>query len=517
VNRTLLRQLKRAFGVADESAAGAWLGQIADAAATPGLAPEVSRLLQALPGLITRVDASYDQSDRDLNLRSRSLELSSAELSQTNERLRRDIASRHSAVRALRHSIDELLGGASPEGAGNEEGRDDFESVAHLVAELVSASAVERNQLDNLKFALDQHAIVSITDVLGNITYANDRMCAASGYRRAEIIGSNHRMFKSGAHPDAFYEGLWATISRGEVWNGEICNRNRNGDLVWFNSSIVPMLDENGLPASFISICTDISERKRAEGELERARDQAQAANVAKSRFLATMSHELRTPLHGILGMAQLLSLPGTAEHEREMFVSTILSSGHLLLAQLNELLDFSKIEAGRMNVTLCDFSPGDVVAEMSRLFAGTASVKGILLLTEWEDCGPGSWRSDPQRLRQIVANLVSNAIKFTEKGGVTVRGRIEAGEGDAATLHVSVTDTGIGIAPGDQERLFQPFQQLDDSNTRRYGGTGLGLSIVRNLAQLLHGTVDCESEPGRGSTFHVRIPVRRAAEAVTP
>ena len=489
MNRTMLDQLARTIDVQDEQELDSLLGRVAKLAAATELDPAAKRLLAGFPALIQSIDGAY-------------------------ERLREELDSRAKATVALRRTIGQLLGEGT--GLGEEEDLDprgEFERVVQLVSELVSASAAERNQLDNLRFALDQHAIVSIADTDGTITYANDRMCAASGYRRSEIIGSTHRMFKSGRHPPSFYADLWLTVSSGQVWNGEICNRNRDGDLVWFASTIVPMLDAGGLPTSYISIRTDITSRKKVEAELERARDQAQGANVAKSRFLATVSHELRTPLNGILGMAQLLKL-GASEQERNEYTDTILTSGQILLNQLNDLLDFSKIEAGKMTVSLASFAPRELLGEVAALYSGSAGMKGIELRCEWNGEPAGRWRSDPQRLRQIVANLVSNAVKFTEAGSVVVRGRIDRLADGRHFLAVAVHDTGIGIARDDLERLFQPFQQLDDSNTRRFGGTGLGLSIVRSLVHLLQGTVNVESETGRGSTFHVRVPVEPAQDA---
>ena len=521
MNRTLLRQLARTVGARDEEQTRALLEAVQVAAVTPGLAPEVARLLAGLPALLARVEATYEQGERDSFLHARSLELSSQELRDANQLLNRELESRRTAISAMQRSIRNLLGeetggeaaeGEARTGGGSADGVEDLAEVAQLVAELVSASAAERVQLDNIKFALDQHAIVTITDTSGTIQYANDKMCAASGYARGEIVGSRHEKFRSGTLPPSFYEDLWAVITSGRVWSGELCERTREGKLVWFAASIVPMLDESGQPTSYIAIRTDISERKRIESELERARDEAQSASVAKSRFLATMSHELRTPLNGILGVAELLKMDGLGE-EQSRFVETILTSGQILLAHLNDLLDLSKIEAGKMNVAIAPFNPHDLLCEVISLFEGTAGARGIELRLAWEGSRTGRWRSDPQRVTQIVANLVSNAIKFTDHGSVVVRGRVGTAPDGSHFLLVDVVDTGIGIASEDLDRLFQPFQQLDDSDTRRHGGTGLGLSIVRNLAQLLHGSVEVESEPGRGSAFHVRLPLEALAE----
>jgi signal transduction histidine kinase/CheY-like chemotaxis protein/HPt (histidine-containing phosphotransfer) domain-containing protein len=239
--------------------------------------------------------------------------------------------------------------------------------------------------------------------------------------------------------------------------------------------------------------------------ELRKSEAAADAANRAKSEFLATMSHEIRTPMNGILGMAQLLLLPDTSHQERIDYARTILNSGQILLALLNDILDISKIEAGKFELEQVVFDPAQVLDETAALFAEAAHKKGLAIDAHW--VGPGQrYRADPTRLRQILSNLVNNALKFSERGQV----RIEASEirrdGEEAQLMFSVSDTGIGISPEQQALLFKPFSQVDASTTRRYGGTGLGLSIVRSLARLMGGEVGVESEAGHGARFWFSI-----------
>ncbi len=246
--------------------------------------------------------------------------------------------------------------------------------------------------------------------------------------------------------------------------------------------------------------------------QLEAAKRGAEAASTAKGQFLAIMSHEIRTPLNGMLGMAQLLLMPGLREGEREEYAKTILASGQTLLALLNDVLDFSKVEAGRFELKPTLFSPEELLAETRSLFAETASSKGLAFATRW--CGwPGQlYRGDQARLRQMLVNLANNALKFTSSGAVSIEVH-PVSEGDGcAILEFSVTDTGIGIPEDKMELLFLPFSQIDGSNTRQYGGTGLGLSIVRNLARLMGGDAGVSSRPGQGSRFWFQVKVETLA-----
>ena len=247
--------------------------------------------------------------------------------------------------------------------------------------------------------------------------------------------------------------------------------------------------------------------------ELVRAKQAADAANLAKGRFLATMSHELRTPLHGILGMAQLLQAESIEDSERQESARTILGSGKVLLSLLNDVLDFSKIEADKMQLERAPVCPNALIDGIRKLYDQSARSTSVILQASWLGPEGQAYSADPIRLRQMLANLVDNAIKFTPSGSVRIEGReIERTEG-RALLEFSVTDTGIGIPPDKQAGLFEPFIQADSSTTRQYGGTGLGLSIVRSLARLMDGDVGVESEVGRGSRFWFRVRAELTAE----
>ena len=247
--------------------------------------------------------------------------------------------------------------------------------------------------------------------------------------------------------------------------------------------------------------------RQRAAEEALRAKEAAEAANLAKSRFLATMSHEIRTPMNGMLGMAQLLLMPGLGEEEHNEYVRTILNSGQTLLSLLNDILDLSKVEAGKLELAHGVFDPGQVVEETAALFAASARSKGLEIEVVWRGAAHQRYRADAMRVRQMLSNLLSNAVKFTAHGRVRLEVREIEHAGTTALLEFSVTDSGIGIPPEKLSLLFKAFSQADSSTTREYGGTGLGLSIVSSLAKLMGGEVGVESDAGKGSRFWFRIP----------
>ena len=255
----------------------------------------------------------------------------------------------------------------------------------------------------------------------------------------------------------------------------------------------------------------DVTQRKQRELELLEAKEAAEAASRAKGDFLANMSHEIRTPMNGIIGMTDLLLDSGMVGEQRE-YLLTVKSSADALLTIINDILDFSRIEAGQLSVEEIDFSISSVVAETCRVLALRASQKGIELFHDIDPDVPRVLRGDPTRLRQILVNLIGNAVKFTERGEICVRvERAERGE-EIDQLRFSVRDTGCGIPADKLEAIFAAFSQADTSTTRKYGGTGLGLAITRQLVELMHGRVEVESRPGAGSTFSFTLPLRPIA-----
>ncbi|WP_293900872.1 ATP-binding protein [Phenylobacterium sp.] len=280
-----------------------------------------------------------------------------------------------------------------------------------------------------------------------------------------------------------------------------------DGKEVWAACATRMIRDAAGEPLRLIGAMQNITDRKQSEAEIVRALEQAEAANRAKSVFLATMSHEIRTPLNGVLGMAQAMAADDLTGPQRSR-LRTIRQSGEALLVILNDLLDLSKIEAGKLELELADFALTPLLESVQAAFGDLAASKGLALTVEAGADAPGVYRGDATRLRQILFNLVSNSLKFTERGEVRVEAR---GEGEA--LVFSVTDTGIGIPADRLARLFDKFEQADASTTRRFGGTGLGLAISRDLAAMMQGVIAVASREGEGSQFHLSVTLARVGD----
>ncbi len=290
----------------------------------------------------------------------------------------------------------------------------------------------------------------------------------------------------------------------------------RQADRVWeqelANGIVVHALERRTPDGGVVSVFRDIT---AAERRLAAAKAAAEAANEAKSKFLATMSHEIRTPLNAVLGMADLL-LATRLDGRQRHYVELMRSSGRSLLEVINDILDVSKIEAGRMELEVADFDPAQAVESVAAMLEPRAREKGLQMRCRLAPGLPRTVRGDAARLRQVLMNLVGNAIKFTARGFVEVRvSHLEAGD-DRITLEIAVQDTGVGIDPDLLPTLFEPFTQADSSTARRFGGTGLGLAICRELVELMHGRIDVHSRPGEGSTFVVRLALPRGEPAPT-
>ncbi|HEY8025745.1 MAG TPA: PAS domain S-box protein [Burkholderiaceae bacterium] len=770
MHRTLARQLRRNCGIDDQESLEALVKSAAQwgvGEEMPGALPaELRTFLAGLGDFIARVDSTYEQSDRDLDLRSRSLDLSSAELNQANERMRADILSRNRVLESLREAAAALL--KHSESDLKLPAEEDLEGLSKLLPDLVKLQDARRIELLNQRFAMNQHAIVSITDTGGSILYVNDKFTKISGYSRAELIGSNHKIINSGNHPREFFEHMWNTISAGLVWHGEICNRNKDGNLYWVDATIVPFLDEVGVPYQYIAIRTDITSRKEmaeriaasekeyrnvvdnlnevvfridregkwtflnpawsaitgfeieptlgepfieyihpkdrtavlagfqkmvagvkaltrhearylhiagsyrwidvfarpefdqngrivgvtgslsditarhdataqiqdnlnfvdallesiplpiylkdpdgrylrlnkafgkffsinvddylgksafdlltsenaeehrrmdrvlvqdrmpqnfestliinghqthtiyskaaltkpdgsiiglvgtivdissqkaAEQALLQAKDAAESANRSKSEFLANMSHEIRTPMNGIIGMTDLVLNSELERHQRE-YLEVVKSSADALLEIINDILDFSKIEAGKMKLESIPFDFTRMVPDTLRTLTLRAQQSGLELALDLDPGIPRHLLGDPGRFRQILTNLVGNAVKFTKAGEIVVSIKLLRLWDDKVSLQINVKDTGIGIPPEKQHLIFEAFEQEDGSTTRRFGGTGLGLSITKRLVGLMEGKISVSSEVGKGSDFcvAVAIAVDRSAENV--
>jgi signal transduction histidine kinase/ActR/RegA family two-component response regulator len=293
-------------------------------------------------------------------------------------------------------------------------------------------------------------------------------------------------------------------VETGEPYRPEYRVVRADDKEVWVQGSVIYQEDEKRQPLRMIGAIQNISHRKVAEQALIKAKDEAESATRAKSAFLATMSHEIRTPLNGVLGMAQAMAVGDLTDAQRAR-LDVIRQSGESLLAILNDVLDLSKIEAGKLELEQAEFDLEETARNSLSAFAATAQAKGLSLVLKVQPAARGVYLGDSVRVRQILYNLISNGLKFTEAGGVNVTLSRRA-----KGLRLQVSDTGIGVAPEKLAGLFQKFEQADASTTRRYGGTGLGLAICRDLAELMGGSIEAESRTGEGATFTVDLPLER-------
>ena len=401
--------------------------------------------------------------------------------------------------------------------------------VHERTAQLAALSRRERAIL------ADAASAIIATDVDGLVTLFNPAAEALLGYSAAEVVDRMRmKSFHDAAEVQARSEALAAELGRPlevcEVFGAE---RNRSREWTWVRKdgsrvavhlNVSALRDADNAVVGFIAIGSDLSERKKVEEQLEelnlalgKRSAQAESANRAKSEFLANMSHEIRSPLNAVLGVTQLLRRTPLDDGQRA-YLQKIDVAGNALMGVINNVLDISKIEAGEMQLEDAPFALSELLDEVIALMSVGAAEKGVALRLEAEPGLPAQLRGDLTRIRQILVNLASNAIKFTGAGSVRLVVAAQDRQADRLRLRLAVIDTGIGIEPEVLGRLFAPFTQADSSTTRRFGGTGLGLSIVRQLAELMHGEVGVFSTPGRGSEFWVLLPLAIAeSEAAQP
>ncbi|MBT9507532.1 response regulator [Rhodoferax sp.] len=408
----------------------------------------------------------------------------------------------------------------------------DGEPATHVIVRDITERKASENQLRKLSLAVEQSPeMIVITDLQARIEYVNQAFVQKTGYSREEVLGRNPSFLHSGDTPPANYTALWSALVAGKSWQGEFYNLSKSG-LPYIEFAIIaPLRQPNGAITHYVAVKEDITKRKRMGAELDRhryqleemvtqrtaelvtAREQAEAANQAKSAFLANMSHEIRTPMNAILGFAHLLRrdqpLPGQVER-----LDKIRSSGQHLLSIINDILDISKIEAGRVELEETDFHLGTVLDNVGAIIASAAREKGLAIHLDRETV-PFWLRGDPTRLRQALLNYAGNAVKFTEKGSISLRAILLDAQGDQLRVRFEVVDTGVGIEPDKLDRLFQAFGQADASTTRKYGGTGLGLAITQRLAGLMGGEAGVESKPGEGSAFWFTACLQRGRGSI--
>ena len=391
----------------------------------------------------------------------------------------------------------------------------------------ISARKAAEDQLRKLSLAVEQSLeSVVITNLAAEIEYVNDSFLKTTGYSRDEVIGQNPRLLQSGKTPPQTFVALWQALSRGRSWKGELYNRAKDGREYVEFASISPIRQADGKVSHYVAVKDDVTEHKRnAEElnayknhleelvdtrthELEAAKQAAEAANIAKSTFLANMSHEIRTPLNGILGMAYVLRRGSVSPAQAEQ-LGKIVASGKHLLGIINDILDLAKIDAGKLALEETDFQLAEVVQTVLAVLGQAIKDKGLQLQVDLSAL-PQALNGDPTRLAQALLNYLGNAVKFTERGSISISGRVLEESTAGWLLRFDVTDTGVGMAPEQQLRVFNAFEQGDNATTRKYGGSGLGLVINRRIAQLMGGEVGVESKLGQGSTFWLTARMAR-------
>jgi len=356
-------------------------------------------------------------------------------------------------------------------------------------------------------------AIVSTNDK-GEIEAVNISFEKMTGMSREESIGRNINQFMfddiSEMHNDYISNFVQSGKRNSIVLQNkrELILRNRSGGAIPIEVAIRP-IDVDG-ELVFVGLMRDITVRKQIEQELLDAKQAAENASLAKSEFLANMSHEIRTPMNGVLGMLQLLR-KSSLDANQQKYVNTAIGSADLLLNVLNDILDFSKIEAGKLSLEEIEFNIRQTVEDVVELVSGQAREKSLELACYIADGVPNYVYGDPTRLAQILVNLASNAIKFTDQGEVAVSVSVDAAEAGYDCMEIDVKDTGIGISEAQIARLFKSFSQADGSTSRRFGGTGLGLAISQTIAQMMQGSIEVESQEGNGSTFKLRIKLKQS------
>ena len=357
---------------------------------------------------------------------------------------------------------------------------------------------------------------VMVTDLDSRIQYVNAGLCHQIGYSKEELVGRYWRDFQQPETKPEVLADLVRTVRSGQPWRNEWYNRRKNGELYLVRGCVSPVKDVRGQIAYFVTIFEDLTESKRGEAAMREAQERAADGERSKSLFLATMSHEMRTPLNGIAGFTSLLrGTPLTPEQDE--YTESIRASCEALIQLTDDILELARLEGAKLKLepAFCDVRQclDDVLDNL----AVRAAEKGLELLHWVEEDVPPTIVVDETRLRQVLIHLIGNAVKFTREGEVEVTLRAQPPEGGAGQWRIAceVRDTGIGIAAADLEKLFRPFSQVDESSTRRYGGAGLGLVISKNLVELMGGTIQIASEPGRGSTFSFSLPV--AVESLAP
>ena len=464
-HRALSRQLKRGLGLEGEADWQTLQAQLRAAAETH---PALASLAERLPAFVGMVAQSYQEYERDLNLRARSLELSSQELMAANDKLR------DQAQQALVESENKYL---------------------RLIANLPGCV---------YRLLPDEHkTVVFLSEGIEGLTGYKSELFLSGSVRLSDVVV-----------PEDWIElenRVRQSLVDRRSYELHYRIRHADGHIVWAHGRGQGLWDEFGRLQYFDGLILDNTEANLLTEQLRTAKEHVERASRTKSEFLANMSHEIRTPMNGIIGMTELALATNLTAAQRE-YLELVKTSADSLLVIVNDILDVSKMEAGKLVMNEEPFSLKREIDSAVQTLALRAREKGLALTVEVDADVPHAVVADPIRLRQIVINLVGNAVKFTERGEVAVHLQRVAQAGGRDTLRLSVRDTGIGISPEQQHQIFEAFTQADTSTTRRFGGTGLGLTICAGLARMMGGRIWVDSVLGQGSTFHVEFDVSATA-----
>jgi len=377
-----------------------------------------------------------------------------------------------------------------------------------LVEERLRASLQD---IRNLQAAIDEHSIVTISDIHGRITYTNDKFCALSKFSREDLLGRDHRIVSSGFHPREFIRELWKTIGEGGVWHGEVKDRAKDGTFFWLETTIVPCVDTQGTPFQYVAIRTDITARKESEIALGEAQRNAEKANHAKDEFIAALSHELRTPLTPVLMMATSMAADEQLEPALRAQMELIRQNVTMEAQLIDDLLDVTKIERGKITLQPEAVDLHQLLLSALETVGEDLSRKRIVVQLH-ANARFFRTKADPTRIQQVFWNLIKNAAKFTQEGG---RIDIRTFNANDRSLSLEIRDNGVGIAPENLPTLFAPFEQGAATGNPRFGGLGLGLTISKAIVELHGGTIDATSDGvGQGAIFTVHLPVSCSATA---
>jgi len=386
-----------------------------------------------------------------------------------------------------------------------------FNNMANNIENLIASLGKSESKNKLLATIVEQSSeAIWTTDLSGVITTWNSGAATMFGYEPAEAIGRSLKLSDSTPVDE---ETRMRRLIAGEKFSYDARATTRGGTPLDIQVAVAPLLDDGNRCIGRIAVARDVTQHKRSEEALRLAREAAEAANHAKSSFLARMSHEIRTPMNGVLGMTELLLETGLTATQRK-YAETVQRSGKNLLSIINDLLDFSKIEAGKLELEHVDMDVRRTIEDIVELLAERAHSKGLELACSIPANLATHVKGDPLRVGQVLTNLVGNAIKFTERGSVVVRVDAVAETAQEVTLRFEVADTGVGISVGAQARIFKEFSQADGSTTRKHGGSGLGLAISKQLVEMMGGTIDVKSDVGVGSTFWFTVTLDKQPNA---